>query len=149
MAARKRESLRCDFAAMQNWKAPNNVKRTHFTYANDSNGFPPRFPNFYFIVTHPVSEHGLTKPAENGDFGNWKTSIEIRNLHLESDVTRMTEQRAYLESEYIFIDAQIFIRERLDWDSKSLSKIKQLVQAGAIFFRGEPEVAGNWPKCRD
>ncbi|MDO8398028.1 MAG: PIN domain-containing protein [Bradyrhizobium sp.] len=44
----------------------------------------------------------------------------------------MTEQRAYLESEYIFIDAQIFIRERLDWDSKSLSKIKQLVQSGHL-----------------
>ncbi len=44
----------------------------------------------------------------------------------------MTDGSAHLETEYIFIDAQIFVREKLDWGSKSLSRIKELVKSGQL-----------------
>jgi hypothetical protein len=44
----------------------------------------------------------------------------------------MTDASAQLETEYIFIDAQVFVREKFDWSSKSFCRIKELVKSGQV-----------------
>jgi hypothetical protein len=40
----------------------------------------------------------------------------------------MTDEADHLETEYVFIDAQAYVREKLDWKSKSFRRIEELAE---------------------
>ena len=39
----------------------------------------------------------------------------------------MTAPSTQLETEFVFLDTEIFVREKFDWRSKSLSRLKELI----------------------
>jgi hypothetical protein len=39
----------------------------------------------------------------------------------------MTEPNTQLETEFVFLDTEVFVREKFDWHSRSLSRLKELV----------------------
>ena len=49
----------------------------------------------------------------------------------------MTDETDHLETEYVFIDTEAYVREELDWGSKSFGRIEELAmrartQPGAL-----------------
>jgi hypothetical protein len=44
----------------------------------------------------------------------------------------MADETDYLETEYVFVDTEAYVRERFDWRSKSFSRIEDLVQKRQI-----------------
>jgi hypothetical protein len=44
----------------------------------------------------------------------------------------MADEVDYLETEYVFVDTEAYVRERFDWGSKSFSRIEDLAQKRQI-----------------
>jgi predicted nucleic acid-binding protein len=42
------------------------------------------------------------------------------------------DNSAQLETEFIFIDTEVFVREKFDWNSKSFTRLKELVRTGHL-----------------
>jgi hypothetical protein len=44
----------------------------------------------------------------------------------------MTDDTDHLETEYIFIDTEAYVREKFDWKSKSFARIQELTEGRQI-----------------